>query len=167
MACMTSYTRRSWLASVPVVALTAILSAAPAMADGPFAGYAGRWVGNGSVTYDDGKTEALKCRVTYFVVDGGSGLQQNIRCASASYKFEVRSDIDYAGGKVSGSWVEMVNNASGNVSGTASDNLIRASVKSDKLDATMSVRLSGSSQSVNISPKGLGVKTVSISLKKG
>jgi hypothetical protein len=167
MARLTSYSRLGWLASVPAMTMAAFLAVAPAKADGPFAGYAGRWVGNGSVTYDDGKTEALKCRVTYFVVDGGSGLQQNIRCASASYKFEVRSDIDYAGGKVSGSWVEMVNNASGNVSGTASANLIRASVKSDKLDATMSVKLNGSSQSVSISPKGLGVKMVSISLRKG
>ncbi|MEZ5923981.1 MAG: hypothetical protein R3D57_06305 [Hyphomicrobiaceae bacterium] len=164
---MSALTRGGWLAGLPGLVVATMLSASPAMADGPFAGYAGRWVGNGSVTYDDGKTEAIKCRVTYFVVDGGSGLQQNIRCASASYKFEVRSDIDYAGGKVSGSWIEMVNNASGNVSGTASDNLIRASVKSDKLDATMSVKLSGASQSVNIAPKGLGVKTVSISLRKG
>ncbi len=167
MALMTVFSHRHWLTVLPGLAVATMLNASPASADGPFAGYAGRWVGNGSVTYDDGKTEAIKCRVTYFVVDGGSGLQQNIRCASASYKFEVRSDIDYAGGKVSGSWVEMVNNASGNVSGTASDNLIRASVKSDKLDATMSVKLSGSSQSVNISPKGLGVKLVSINLRKG
>jgi hypothetical protein len=31
----------------------------------------------------------------------------------------------------------------------------------------MSVKLNGSSQSVSISPKGLGVKMVSISLRKG
>jgi hypothetical protein len=166
MALTTGVLRR-WAFALPGLAVAALLTASPAAADGPFGGYAGRWVGNGSVTYDDGKTESIKCRVTYFVVDGGSGLQQNIRCASASYKFEVRSDIDYAGGKLSGSWVEMVNNASGNVSGTASSNLIRASVKSDKLDATMSVRLSGSSQSVSISPRGLGVKAVSITLRKG
>lgn len=164
---LTSVPLRRCVSALSGLVVAAFVAASPASADGPFAGYAGRWVGSGSVTYDDGKTEAIKCRVTYFVVDGGSGLQQNIRCASASYKFEVRSDIDYAGGKVSGSWVEMVNNASGNVSGTASDNLIRASVKSEKLDATMSVRLSGSSQSVSISPRGLGVRTVSISLRKG
>jgi hypothetical protein len=167
MGLMTGSVGRRGVAAVVSTVFGAWLAIAPAAADGPFAGYAGRWVGNGSVTYDDGKTEAIKCRVTYFVVDGGSGLQQNIRCASASYKFEVRSDIDYAGGKVSGSWVEMVNNASGNVSGTASNNLIKASVKSEKLDATMSVSLNGGSQSVNISPKGLGVKAVAINLRKG
>ena len=156
-----------WASGLSGVAAAAILFATPALADGPFAGYAGRWVGNGSVTYDDGKTESLKCRVTYFVVDGGSGLQQNIRCASASYNFEVRSDINYADGRLSGSWVERVNNASGDISGTASANLIRASVKSDKVDATMSVKLSGGTQSVSISPKGLGVKAVSINLRKG
>lgn len=167
MGSMTWLLGRGGIAALASVTFGTLLTISPALADGPFAGYAGRWVGNGSVTYDDGKTESIKCRVTYFVVDGGTGLQQNIRCASASYKFEVKSDINYAGGKVSGSWIETVNNASGNVSGTASNNLIRASVKSEKLDATMSVSLNGGSQSVNISPKGLGVKAVAISLRKG
>ena len=48
MALSTAFGR--WAAAVPGLAAAAILYATPALADGPFAGYAGRWVGNGSVT---------------------------------------------------------------------------------------------------------------------
>jgi len=41
---------------------------------GPFAGMAGNWSGGGTVTLDDGSSERLRCRATYAVGAGGTGL---------------------------------------------------------------------------------------------
>lgn len=164
------------LAAVRTVALAAMtamaISAVPAIdrvaaADANFATYAGRWVGSGTIKLAGGASESLKCRATYFVVSGGSGLEQNIRCASASYKLEVRSAMQQSGGSISGSWQETQYNSSGSLSGKATASGLRLNVSSDKFSASMSVTLNGSSQTVSIVPKGIDISSVTIGLRKG
>src|SRR5438874_11293629 len=73
---------------------------------GPFTGMAGNWSGGGTVTLDDGSTERIRCRATYAVGAGGNGLNQNLLCASDSYKFDLRSNVIAEGGALSGTWSE-------------------------------------------------------------
>lgn len=143
------------------------LGAAPARAEGPFAGFGGRWVGGGTIKLTDGKSEKITCRVTYFVKDGGSGLQQNIRCASTSYKFEVSTTMKASGGSVAGVWQEKVYSAGGSLRGKAGGGRVNVFATGSKFSAAISVKLSGSSQSVVISPRGIEVSSVSMGLKKG
>jgi len=49
-----------------------------------------------------GRTERLRCRATYRVDGSGTGLQQSLRCASDSYKFDLSSDLVTQGSRISG-----------------------------------------------------------------
>ncbi len=69
-----------------------------------FALLAGAWTGSGSIALSDGSTERLRCRAIYRVE--GAGLQQSLRCASDSYKFELSSDLISQGSRISGTWSE-------------------------------------------------------------
>ena len=154
--------------SMAVVATISVLTAGAAVAaDSPFKSLAGRWVGGGSIKFKTGEAEKINCRVTYFVSNGGNSVSQNIRCASATYKFDVRSSFNYSGGKVNGSWAELTNDASGVLAGRANGSTINVAITGNKLNGSMSVSLNGASQSVNISPSNAAITRVSINLKKG
>src|ERR1700721_2461978 len=73
---------------------------------GPFNGLAGVWARAGPVAPGDRSTERLRCRATYAVGAGGSGLNQSLTCASDSYKFDLRTNVVAEGGAISGSWTE-------------------------------------------------------------
>src|SRR6478609_11679189 len=60
---------------------------------GPFAEMAGVWSGGGNISLDSGASERIRCRATYAVSGDGTGLNQNLVCASDSYKFELKSDV--------------------------------------------------------------------------
>ena len=86
------------------VALGASSLGGPASAGGPFDLLAGTWSGKGKVTFEGGKTEALACTAYYVSRDAGAGLGLAIRCASTSYKTEIRSNLHHANGRISGEW---------------------------------------------------------------
>jgi hypothetical protein len=96
------------------------LALGPAAAD-PFAGLAGSWSGGGTLTASDGTRERIRCRATYEVTEAGVGLQQRLRCASDSYRFEVESDVRYneGAGLISGTWRETTRDVGGRASGPA------------------------------------------------
>lgn len=163
MTCLRVLLRIALAASVAASATIAAFAA-----DADFRTYAGRWVGNGTINLADGSSERIKCRATYFVVNNGRGLEQNIRCASASYKIEVRSAMQQGvGGAISGTWQETQLNAMGNLSGRASAAGLRLSVAGDKFSGSMSVTVSGTSQTVSIVPRGTEISSVTIGLRKG
>src|SRR5438046_2872189 len=81
---------------------------------------------------------------------GGRNLQQELRCASDSYKFEVSSNVVHDGVAISGVWSETTRNVSGNVSGQARAGQIQARVDGLGFSATLGVATSGNSQSVMI-----------------
>ena len=76
-----------------VVAGQALSSGAPASAEepSPFAKVAGRWLGEGRLGIRDGKTEHVKCRVTYILSEQGAQVRQTIRCATESGTVEVQA----------------------------------------------------------------------------
>ena len=93
-------------------------------------GMAGTWTGTGTVTLGKGEKERIRCRVSYIVSQDANRVEQELRCASDSYKFELNADITYAGGFINGRWSERTQRTSGTISGRASAGLIEALAES-------------------------------------
>ncbi len=127
---------------------------------------AGRWSGWGSVKHSNGATERVKCVATYFVKKAGALINQNLRCASASYKIDAEAHYNVRGTALSGEWEERTHSAKGNVQGRMTGNGFKLAVKGDTFTANMIVTSSRCKQSINISPRGLDVSRISIGLKK-
>jgi hypothetical protein len=148
-------------------ALMLSVSANPAQAQaGPFAGFNGSWSGNGTVALSDGTTERIRCRADYRVGGGGTTLQQTLRCASDSYKFDLSSDVHSEGDRIVGTWSEASRNINGNLQGTAGGGQIDVFVEAAGFAATLRVTTRGNKQSVSISSKG-DIRGVSINLLRG
>jgi hypothetical protein len=134
---------------------------------GPFAALAGSWSGGGTVELANGTTERLRCRASYDVLQDGRQLQLNIRCASDSYNFDLRSSVENDGGNVSGTWSEATRNVAGLLSGKAAGRRIDVSV-TGPISIGVSLTTSGSSQSVVIkSQQESSMRGATISLKRG
>lgn len=147
-----------------ISAATASLSANATAADPSLDILAGTWHGGGTMSFESGTTESITCNGYY---KGGSKLSVVIRCKGTSSNFELRSKLETAGDKVSGTWEERTYNATGGLSGTAS---------AGKLDVQFSGSLTGSlamsfsrlsqSVSVTVGTKGAGIKSVRVSLNR-
>jgi hypothetical protein len=72
--------------------------------ESPFLGLSGHWSGAGTVTMANGATERIRCKAAYAVNATGKSVQQTLRCASDSYRFEISSNVISEGGSLSGSW---------------------------------------------------------------
>lgn len=158
------------LAGVVLATLAFLLCFPPAVrAQGPtpFANLHGNWTGNGTITLSSGATERIRCRVKYVVENADRNMQQELRCASDSYKFEVSSNIDYSAGSVYGTWMEITRKVSGAVTGTATGNQIEARVAGGPFSAALSLTTNGNAQAVTIRPTGTDVTAVTISLQRG
>ena len=149
-------------AGVPLLAL----EPSAARADSPFATLNGSWAGAGQIKLEGGNSESLKCRAYYTAKDEGAGLGLAIRCASASNKIELRANLIYAAGKVSGDWEERQFNAGGSVSGQASGNKINLAITGGGVSGSLTVALSGTTHSVSIQTTGIGLRAVNINLSR-
>lgn len=164
---MPSQPKCSFRTVCSLAALAAAMCVSPALAQqSSLAGLAGTWSGGGQVRLSDGSTERLSCRAFYTARDGGSGLGVALRCASASYKIDLRSSIKVTAGRVSGSWEERSFNAAGSVSGSSSGGSLSLSF-SGTTTGSMSVSYGGSSQRVSITTSGGGLSRISLSLSRG
>jgi hypothetical protein len=139
-------------------------TAAPA-AVSPFAAMAGTWSGGGVLQSSDGTEERLRCRAGYDVA-GRAELRLNLRCASASYNFDLTSDVQYHGGAISGSWSEASRNASGTISGRADRGQIEASAMGPNFSAELSLSTRGNRQFVSLRPRGTSISAVSLELER-
>jgi hypothetical protein len=131
----------------------------------PFAGFSGVWSGNGKVSLSDGSSERIRCRATYAVDGSGRALQQTLRCASDSYKFDLSSNVTSDGNNVSGSWSETSRNIIGNLRGTAGGGQINVAVEAVGFSAHLTLRTNGNKQTVQISSPG-DIRDVSITMVK-
>ena len=155
--------RKAVLAIFSLVAL-----ASPSLAaDKSFSKLPGRWVGNGWIQMTSGDRETIRCTATYFLKKNGNSLNQNLRCASASYTVVGKGLLDSKGGKISGSWNEQNFDLSGQVSGVASGNTIKLNVNGPNFKAKFSVKTTGTKQSVVISSQGNNIAKLVINLRKG
>ena len=149
-----------------LVAGLALLVSGSAAYAGAFDDYAGIWSGNGTITIADAGTERIRCRGTYTVDAAGNGLHQNIKCASDSYKFELKSNVEVAGSKITGSWSEATRNVNGSLEGNISGSEITALVQTNGYAATFNVSTRGGKQNINIASKG-ELRSVTMALSKG
>jgi hypothetical protein len=100
------------------------------------------------------------------VGENGTRLEQSLRCASDSYRFDVNSNIVSEGGTLSGSWTETSRNASGGVSGRMSGGQIQARIDGAGFSASLTVNTRGDRQSVTIESPGHEVTEVSVALTR-
>jgi hypothetical protein len=133
----------------------------------PFEPLMGRWVGEGRLGVKDNATERVECRVTYARGASGDQLRQSIRCSSAGGNVEVRSLVSHAGGKVNGTWKELVRNMSGNVSGAVTPRGFRVSVRGDSLNANMDIILVDARQVIEIQFIDSSLVGLTLILQKG
>ena len=144
----------------------AIAAAAPsARADNPFPSLAGTWNGSGTALFDSGRTESLRCKAYYTNTGGAQNLGLSIRCANASAKVELRANLVYAGGSVSGDWEERTYNQSGTVKGKASTDKLNLQITGG-IDGSMQVSINGGSHSVRVSTAGPTLKGINISMSR-
>ncbi len=131
--------------------------------ESPFANMSGAWSGGGNITLASGVKEQIRCRANYDV--SGPNLALTIRCASASYKFELQSNVAHSGGAISGTWAEMTNRVGGTISGNASGSRINARVEG-VISAMLAMNTSAGKQSISIVAPGSEMSSVAISLNK-
>ena len=165
---MTSFAARSFGRAITAAGVGAILmlSATASQAQsGPFAGFDGSWSGTGTVSLSDGSSEQIRCRATYRV-EGGTALQQTLRCASDSYKFDLSSNVTSQGDQVTGSWGEASRRIYGNLQGTAGGGQIDVFVEAAGFAANLTLTTRGNKQMVSISSKGQ-IRDVSINMVRG
>ncbi len=139
----------------------------PVQKSAPFKELAGRWVGEGRIGMGEGKVESVKCRATYFVEGTGDQLKQNIRCASAGGKVEVKSEVLAKDGKLSGTWNELVYNLGGDMTGEVTQRGFRIVVRSGDLTANMDVIVMNDRQIVEIQFFNSSLRGLTLILKKG
>lgn len=147
------------------VAVSAMSASTAGAADNPFNSLAGTWNGSGTAKFEGGKTESLRCKGYYTNGAGGTNLGLSIRCANASAKVELRANLNYASGNVTGSWEERTYNQSGTVSGNATSNKMNLNI-SGGIQGSMSVAMGGSGHQVSVSTSGPTLKGINISMSR-
>jgi hypothetical protein len=143
---------------------------ASATATGLFDGMAGPWKGDGSIAWNTGETERLRCTATYTVEGEGNRINQRLTCATDSTRLIVKSSITFNpdAGAITGTWSETTYGINGYVTGTASTGAVKAIVQSTdhRFTARVNVSTAGADQMVTIAPKGIDVTDVSVKLKR-
>jgi hypothetical protein len=134
---------------------------------GPFEGLSGSWRGSGAVTLKNGTQERLSCRATYDVENAGNTVRMNLRCASESYKFDLKSSVVSQRGAIGGTWSEDTYRVSGSVSGTASPDSVQARISGPTFAAGMTIRTSGrKTQSVTITTDGQALTRIALTMSR-
>ena len=126
----------------------------------------GNWSGGGVLRTSDGQEEPLRCRASYDVRDRGSEAYLNLRCASASYNFNLASQVAYSGGMISGAWTEYSRNASGTIVGRTNGRRILATARVNNFSAGLTLTTRGNRQTVSIRPYQSSVSMVSLTLTR-
>jgi hypothetical protein len=148
-----------------VCAMLLVSASAAHAQSSPFAGFDGTWSGTGTVSLSDGTSEKIRCRANYKVDGSGKALEQSLRCASDSYKFDLSSNVTSQGNNVTGSWSEASRNVYGNLNGRAGGGQIDVFVEAAGCAANITLTTRGNKQSVSISSKG-EIRDVQINMVK-
>ncbi|MGD0720974.1 MAG: hypothetical protein ABR970_07990 [Roseiarcus sp.] len=143
---------------------TPAIDRAQAQTPSPFSGLEGKWSGDGSIALTNGTTERLRCDATYAVSGGGDNLDQTLRCASDSYKFDLRISLVDKAGAILGNWNELGKDVQGGISGRNSKGLIQVTVRGQNLNAAVTVATHGTEQSVEIRAQSGDLSQVKITL---
>jgi hypothetical protein len=143
----------------------AVASSAPAQEAAPFARLAGRWLGEGRLGYTGGKTETVKCRVTYVVLEPQA--RQTIRCATEGDTVEVQSVVRHASGSINGTWRELSRGWSGELSGNVTPNGFKVGIRGTELNANMDIIVKDNRQIIEIQFINSSLIGLTLVLSKG
>ncbi len=158
--------RQIMTAACVIVGVTAAAPSSYAQSAGPFRGLEGAWSGTGVVQVGDGASERIRCKATYTVASEGNNLQQVLRCASDSYKFDLSSDVTNRGGSLTGTWSEANRGINGGVEGRASDGQFNALVTANGFAAELRMVARGNRQTIAINSQNTQLKGVQITLAR-
>jgi hypothetical protein len=149
------------------LAVALIAGAAHAQAvRGPFATFPGSWSGGGSISMTSGAVERLRCKAEYRLDDGGETLMQNLDCASDSYTFELRNQVQATGSDIAGQWIEVTRHAEGAVVGRVSAGRIEGTVTGPGFTATFSLQARANQQQILIRTQGGDIAQISAALTR-
>jgi hypothetical protein len=133
---------------------------------GAFFRFVGDWSGEGTVKTSAGN-EHIRCRAHYNVTPDGASLEQSLRCASDSYKLEVRTKVAATGNRFVGKWNEVTRDTIGNISGSITPTGIRGKIDGIGFTADLAIVIQANSQSVTIDPQGAtDISQVAITLTR-
>ena len=149
-----------------LAALFSVFAFDPVVAE-PFTGLSGAWNGGGRITMSDGNSEPIRCWATYEANAEGTTLEQILRCASDSYKFNVKSNVAAEGDAILGQWTETTYNMTGEFTGRTLGAKIEGRVRGSGLSVGIALFTRGNEQQVRILSQGTKVREVTIKLKKG
>ncbi len=135
-------------------------------AENPFGPLAGSWSGTGTIALSSGTKERIRCRATYRPDSSAMNLQIELRCASDSYTFELKSNVSHKVGEISGMWTESTRGAIGSISGIATGNQIQVRALGPIFSAILSLTTRGDRQQISIQSPGSEMSEVLISLSK-
>ncbi|MCB1511000.1 MAG: hypothetical protein KDJ36_08855 [Hyphomicrobiaceae bacterium] len=124
----------------------------------------GSFSGRGTIVFSGNKRERIKCNA--YNTGGGEEFRLVIRCASTSYKIEIRSKLSRSGSQLSGTWEERTYNAEGQASGRISAGNVSLNVSGGGFTGRMTVSYSRGSQHVRISTKGIEMRSVEINMSR-
>jgi hypothetical protein len=141
------------------------LLALPVQAANPFSELAGSWSGSGTVLFEGGQSERLRCNARYTSSEGASRLSLALRCASTSGSIDLSGRLVDRGGRVSGQWSEHSFGMEGNAIGRSTDDSLVLRL-SGGVAGAMSVSFSGSRHSVSVSTQGTALRSIRISLQR-
>jgi hypothetical protein len=133
---------------------------------GPFERMSGTWSGGGKVVFSDGHDEPIRCRLANDVGGAGSLLELHLRCASASYNFEVQSTVASYQGGVSGNWNERSRNIRGQLLGVSEKDRVVAHVEGGAFEADVTLTVTGSLLAFTLAPVHTEVREVVIILQR-
>ena len=124
----------------------------------------GSWSGSGQVAFKGAARENIKCKA--YNTRDNSQLKLVIRCASASYRIEIRSKLRTQGDKLLGEWEERTYNATGDAKGSLSDGLVSLSVSGGGFNGDMTINYDATTMTVAIAATGINMQSVRITLAR-
>jgi hypothetical protein len=141
------------------------LSSAAAQGASPFTRLAGRWLGEGRLGYAGGRTETVKCRVTYVVSEAQA--RQTIRCSTEGDTVEVQAVVTYASGSIKGAWRELSRNWNGELSGSITEKGFKVSIRGSEFNANMDIIVNDNRQIIEIQFINSSLIGLTLVLNKG
>ncbi|NEV00650.1 hypothetical protein FNJ47_33790 [Bradyrhizobium sp. UFLA 03-164] len=145
---------------------TSVLTIHPSQAaafSSTFSGFQGAWSGSGDISLSDGSRERIRCKATYRTSEGGTRLQQTLRCAGDSYRVDLNSDLTSVDGRVTGSWSESGRGVSGSIAGHEVGGSITAVADAPGFTANLSLSTRGNHQTFLLSSQG-DIRSVSLTM---
>ena len=127
-------------------------------------GLLGSWAGRGKIVLKAGNKENIKCNA--YNTGGGNELKLVVRCASTSYKIEIRSKLEKQGAALTGQWEERTYSATGTAKGTISASSVQLEISGGGFQGRMSVAYTKSHQTIKITTEGIDLKSVDIELAR-